>query len=127
MPIGNPPDLIGILVLLLATVTTNDMAAALGPYAAIFIAACGGAIFKLSGVEDAQMGQVKRYKFIAGRVLIATIASVGIAVGLAAVVPWAKPSITIVPIAAVIGYDPMLLFRFIGDIISKWTTKQAEK
>lgn len=128
----DPPDLMALLIVLLTAITTQEVARAVGPYAAIFVASCGGAALKLSGLKnspdtDNPLTRWEGCKYVAIRVLLATVLTVTGANLLHQVADWAKPQYTLVPIAFVLGYDYKVLFRWIGTLADKWTNRQIEK
>lgn len=126
------PDLLAFLTIILAAITTDQTARAVGPYAAIFVASCGGAALKLSGLKfspdtDNPLTRWEGCKYIAIRVLLATVLTVTAANLLHQIAAWAKPQYTLVPIAFVLGYDYKVTFSWIGALMDKWANRQIEK
>lgn len=128
----DPPDLMALLTIILAAITTQEVARAVGPYAAIFVASCGGAALKLSGLKtspdtDNPLTRWEGCKYIAIRILLATVLTVTAANLLHQLAGWAKPQYTLVPIAFVLGYDYKVLFSWVGTLVDKWANRQVEK
>lgn len=128
----DPPDLMALLIVILTEITTQEVARAAGPYAAIFVASCGGAALKLSGLKISPdtgnaMSRLEACKYIAIRVLLATVLSVTAANLLHRFIDWAEPEYTLVPIAFVLGYDYKVIFSWVGTLMDKWANRQIDK
>lgn len=128
----DPPDLMALLIVLLTAITTQEVARAVGPYAAIFVASCGGAALKLSGIKESPatgepMSRWDAWKYITIRVLLATVLTVTAANLLHLVAAWAKPEYTLVPIAFVLGYDYKVTFSWVGALTDRWANRQIDK
>lgn len=129
---SDPPDLMALLVVLLTAITTQEVARAVGPYAAIFVASCGGAALKLSEIKyqpgtELPLNRWFACRYILVRILLATVITVTVANLLQIVAPWAKPQYTLIPIALVLGYDYKVTFNWIGALMDKWANRQIEK
>lgn len=98
-----PSDLLTLLVALIAMITGREVAALVGPYAAICILACAGAGVALSGV-DKQMSNLEAAKYVSFRVLVAVCFTVGVAELVQQWFAWAKPRYTLMPLAFIIGW-----------------------
>lgn len=103
---AEPVDFGALVALLLVTVTSKEVAHAVGPYVAICVGAFAGAGFALTRSE-VPMGVTKGSAYIVIRVFAALVLTVPIAVYLQGEYPAAKMTWTIAPIAFCIGWvDP---------------------
>lgn len=100
---NQPPDIVALLVALMAVITTDTMAQQLGPYFAIALLAAGGALIALSGRHD-DMSTFQSLRFVLVRVLIALVLTVSVAQGVARIWPAIEPRYSLVPIALLIGW-----------------------
>lgn len=123
---NDPLDIIALLVALLTFVTSREVAAILGPYAAIMVAACGGAAVSLSG-NDREMTLWRATFYICVRVLLAFILTVAIAKGIKKGFEW-EPGVTMVPIAFAIGWirDYDGVRTWMGGIVDKFFSRKAD-
>jgi uncharacterized membrane protein YGL010W len=106
----DPVDLIGLFVALFALAVSKEVAALLGPYAAIIVLACAGAAVSLSST-DKVMTAGKACWYVTWRVLLAVAVTVSAAQILEALLPERaalilKPRYTIAPIAFFLGWFP---------------------
>lgn len=125
-----PLDLVGVLVALLTFIVSRDVAATVGPYAAIAILACAGAALSLSGAE-ANMESRWNWKslwFVSIRVLLAVSVTISIAEVLEHIVPWLKPRYSLSPIAFGIGWirDYDQVRDWFGRMIDRLTSKRID-
>lgn len=100
---NDPADLITLLIALIALITGREVAALVGPYAAVAVLACAGAGVALSGV-DRHMSNLEAAKYVSFRVFCAVCFTVGLAELAQSLVPWAKPRYTLMPLAFLIGF-----------------------
>jgi len=100
---NEPSDLLTLLVALIALITGREIAALIGPYAAIMILACAGAGVALSGV-DKHMNNWEAMRYVSFRVLVAVCFTVGLAELVQQWFAWAKPRYTLMPLAFLIGW-----------------------
>lgn len=127
---NEPLDLIGLLIALLAFIVSKDVAAAVGPYAAIAILACAGAALSLSGTEESMTSKLnwKSAWFVGIRVLIAIAITVSIAEVLEHIVPWLRPRYSVSPIAFAIGWirDYNQVRSWMGNLLDRLTSKRID-
>lgn len=97
-----PLDLIAALVALIALFTSKEIAQAIGPYAAIFVAACAGAAISISG-NAKEMSAWEATWYVTARVLMAVVLTVTIAYIVKMKAGWDVRH-TVIPIAFVIGW-----------------------
>ncbi len=98
----DPTDLVGLLVALIATIASPELARLVGPYMAIFIVSCAGAAFSASGTNSKMAAwSAARYIFI--RVFVALAVTVTVAEAVQAMWPAFRPRVTLIPLAFVIG------------------------
>lgn len=121
---NEPADLITLLVTLLAIIAGKEIAAILGPYAAIFLGACAGAALSLSANET-EMKPLPAVVFVSVRVLVAVVLTVFLAEFLQYFRPEWKARILVVPIAFVIGF--IRDYESIRSWINRMVKKRAEK
>lgn len=116
---NNPEDFVGLLIALISMITGREMAALLGPYAAIIVLAVGGAMVALNGHED-EMTAWQAARYVLVRVVLAVGLTVSLAELLTGWVPWAKPRYTLIPLAFAIGYirDYQAAIKFIWEKIA---------
>ena len=123
---NDPLDVIALLVALLTFVTSREIAAILGPYAAIVIAACAGAALSLSG-NDKEMTLWRATWYVGVRILLAFVLTVALAKGIKAQFEW-EPSVTLIPLAFGIGwvrdYDGMRSWAW--GLIDKFFQRKAD-
>lgn len=99
----NPIDLVGLLIALLAFAFSKDVAAIVGPYAAIVILASAGAALSLSGHEE-HFAPFRAFIYVLIRILVAVTLTVALAELLQHFVPSFAPRFTLVPLAFGIGW-----------------------
>lgn len=114
-----PSDLLTLLVALIAMITGREVAALIGPYAAIMVLACAGAGVALSGV-DKQMNNLEAIRYVSFRVLVAVCFTVGLAELVQQWFAWAKPRYTLMPLAFLIGYvkDYNVVAKSVSDAVA---------
>lgn len=100
---NEPSDLLTLLVALIALITGREVAALIGPYAAIMVLACAGAGVALSGV-DKHMTNWEAARYVSFRVLVAVCFTVAAAELVQQWFAWAKPRYTLMPLAFIIGW-----------------------
>ena len=122
----DPQDIVSILIALIAFVVSKEVAHLVGPYAAIVVLACAGAALSLSGNED-DLTYGHAVMYVGVRVLVAVVLTVAIAELMHNVIPWAKPRVTLVPLAFGIGWvkDYGGIRTWLGEIIDKFATRRA--
>lgn len=123
---GDPPDVVSLLVALVALIASKELAHLVGPYAAIVVLAAAGASLSLSG-HDEEITGAQAFIYVSVRVLVAASLTVALAELLQLAVPWAKPRYTLVPLAFGIGWirDYREVGTMIGDIITNIIKKRA--
>jgi len=124
--VGDPPDVVTLLIALVALIASKEIAHLVGPYAAIVVLACAGAALSLSGHdEDIKGGDAALY--IGVRVLVAVVLTVTLAELLQVAMPWLKPRYTLVPLAFGIGWirDYRAIRKWIGGVISRAVEKRS--
>lgn len=123
---NDPLDLVALLVALLTFVTSREVATILGPYAALMVAACGGAALSLSG-NDRDMTLWRATLYVGVRVLVAFVLVVAIAKGIKAQFD-VDPGITLIPLAFGIGWirDYDGVRAWVGGIIDKIFSRKAD-
>ncbi|MGL4834226.1 MAG: hypothetical protein ACRCXH_07440 [Shewanella sp.] len=99
---GAPSNFVDLLSLLLALVISRELAYLLGPYVAIAVLAFGGAGIALRRAEPRSAW--RSVEFVGFRVLLAVGMTVALAELLQALIPWANPRITLIPLSFAIGY-----------------------
>ena len=124
---SDPPDLVGVVIALLAFIVSKEVATTFGPYAAIMMLATAGASLSLSGSEE-NMGPWKAAWFVAIRVLLAIVITISFAELLQNLAPWLKPRYTMSPIAFGIGWirDYNQIRAWFGRMIELFTTKRID-
>lgn len=117
---NQPIDLVGLLIALLAFVFGKEMAAIVGPYAAIVILASAGAALSLSGHEE-HFEPWRAAWYVAVRILIAVTLTVALAELVQHFVPALLPRFTLIPLAFAIGWirDYDAVRRWCGDTIAR--------
>lgn len=107
-------DVVGLFVLIAATVFSNEAAAIVGPYLVIVVAAAIGASFKLSRKE--KMTRVDAVFFFLRVVILAVLLTAGAAKIANSYRPDIPIRVLIAPIALMIGYVdwPHLLSKIVG-------------
>jgi len=107
-------DVVGLFVLIAATVFSNEAAAAIGPYLVIVVASTIGASFKLSRKE--KMSRTEAVFFFLRVVGLAVLLTAGAAHIANSYRPDIPVRVLIAPIALVIGYVdwPHLLTKIVG-------------
>lgn len=124
---SDPVDIVSLLVALLAIIASKEIAALVGPYAAIFVLASAGAALSLSSTEKV-MTPVGAMLYVSIRVLVAVVLTAAIAELLQNVIPWAKPRYTLVPLAFGIGWikDYDTVKAWLASLIDKWASKRMD-
>jgi predicted membrane channel-forming protein YqfA (hemolysin III family) len=107
-------DVVGLFVLIAATVFSNEAAAIVGPYLVIVVAAAIGASFKLSRKE--KMTRTDAVFFFLRVVILAVLLTAGAAKIANSYRPDIPIRVLIAPIALMIGYVdwPHLLSKIVG-------------
>lgn len=100
---NQPPDIVALLIAVMAMITTDAMAQQIGPYCAIALLAAGGALIALTARHD-DMSTFQSLRFVMVRVLIALVLTVSIAQGVQRFWPAIEPRYSLVPIALLIGW-----------------------
>ena len=114
----DPLNFVQLLVALISLIAGLNIAHLVGPYAAIFVLACCGAIMSLTG-SDKEMTIGQGVWYVTFRVVLAWGLTVSVAELLETGIPWAKPRYTLVPIALGIGYirDYAHLVKIKGQVV----------
>lgn len=97
-----PVDFIALMIALLGMLTSQQVAAIAGPYAAIMVLAASGAAVSFS-LSDGQFSILQGVWYVSLRVLLAVVLTVSVAEFLTSFVDWLKPRYTIAPLAFAIG------------------------
>lgn len=95
-------DIVAFLVAVLTFVTSREIAQAVGPYAAVIVAASAGAAFSISGRGD-EMGARKASIYVSVRVLAAVAITISAALAVQKYTGWDARH-TLIPIAFLIGW-----------------------
>lgn len=124
---GDPQDIVSVLIALIAFVVSKEVAHLVGPYAAIVVLACAGAALSLSGTED-ELTYGRAVMYVGVRVMVAIVLTVAIAELMHGVVPWAKPKVTLIPLAFAIGWikDYGSIRSWLGGIVDRLATRRAD-
>ncbi len=124
MPSNEPADLIALLVALLSLIASKEVAALIGPYAAIFLLACAGAALSLSGNEK-EMPPIKAVWYVTVRIMVAIALTGALAELLQNIAPWMKPRYTLVPLAFGIGFirDYESVRKWAGSVVTRFTDR----
>lgn len=112
------PDVIGLFVFIATLMFSSDVAAVIGPYMVIVIAASIGGSFALARREPGTRTQAVWFFF---RVVgLAVLMTAGIAYLVSVWHPEFSPRLTIAPIALVLGYVewPTLLAKIVRGIFA---------
>lgn len=123
---ADPLDLVGLLVAVFAFVVSKEIAATVGPYAAILVLACAGAAISLSGHEKMRARDAcwyvtwRAFVAIAVTVMLAELVQIGFA--------QLKPRYTIAPIAFLIGWikDYNEILRSASALIGRVLQRKAD-
>lgn len=101
---NQPPiaDIVGLAVFIAALLFSSEVAAVVGPYMVIVVAATLGASFKVARRDKST--RTSAVLFFLRVVGMAVVLTVGIAVALNAYRPDLSPRVTVAPIALLIGY-----------------------
>lgn len=120
-------DLIALVVALFATLVNERVASLVGPYAAIAVLACAGAIISISG-NDKVMGTWASCKFFTGRVVVAVAVTVMLAQLLELAWPDLKPKYTVGPIALILGWirDYNAVLQSLMDAANRLIQRKAD-
>ncbi len=100
---NEPMDIISILMLVIATITSRELAQAVGPYAAIGVTAWAGAMFSLTGCNR-KMTNRQAMAYVIARIVLAVLLTVSFAEILHSLWPGARPRYTLPPLAFCIGW-----------------------
>lgn len=124
---ADPPDVVSLLVALVAFVVSKELAHLVGPYAAIVVLAAAGASLSLSG-HDEEITGAHAFVYVAVRVLVAAVLTVSLAELLQLMVPWAKPRYTLVPLAFGIGWirDYREVGAIAGDLVTSFLKRKVK-
>jgi len=124
--VGDPPDVVSLLIALVAIIASKEIAHLVGPYAAIVVLACAGASLSLSGSDENLTG-FRAVVYIGVRVLVAVVLTVTLAELLQVAVPWLKPCYTLVPLAFGIGWirDYSAVREWLGGIVDGIVKRKA--
>jgi len=122
---NEPQDFIGFVIAIMAALTSKEIAHLVGPYAAVIVLALAGSGLALTSYEKA-MTAFESCRYVAIRVLLAVTLTVSVAELLQAVMPWAKPRYTLLPIAFGIGMikDYKALMGWLGESIKNAVGKK---
>lgn len=117
---NEPLDIISLLMLVLATITSRELAQAVGPYAAIGITAWAGAMFSLTSCNKKMTNRQAAW-YVAARIVLAVLLTVSLAEILHSLWPSARPRYTLPPLAFCIGW--------VGDFerVKRWLVVGLEK
>ena len=99
----NPINFVDFVVGIVTLFAGANIAYLVGPYAAIFVVSCGGAILSLSG-SDKDMSVRESVAYITVRVVVACCVTVALAELLQYLFPKMQPKYSLIPIAFGIGY-----------------------
>lgn len=113
-----PIDFVAFVVAVLAMIASKEVAALVGPYAAIMVLACSGAALGLS-LSSEEFTARKAIFYVTLRVLLAVVLTIALAQALESVASWAKPKYTVAPLAFVIGYirDYRAVFNWFAEVV----------
>jgi len=95
-------DVVGLFVFIAALIFSSDVAAVVGPYMVIVVAATIGASFKVARREKSS--RLGAFLFFLRVVGLAVMLTAGAAAMLAAYRPDLEPRVTVAPIALLIGF-----------------------
>ncbi len=126
---SQPLDLVGIIIAVLSYMVSKDVAATVGPYAAIMILSCAGAALSLSGSEtEAGKFNLKAVWYVIVRIFLAVALTIVIAELLEKLVPWLQPRYSLSPIAFAIGWirDYDQVKTFLADLIKRFAEKRVD-
>ena len=123
----SPPDFLEFVLAIIAWIASREVAATVGPYAAIIVLACAGAALSLSGTQG-QLKYTNALLYIGIRAMVAIVLTVTLAELLQKVVPWASPRYTLTPIAFAIGWikDYNSVRAWLGGLIDRWANKRVD-
>ena len=127
MSVNEPTNLVDLLIALLAIIASKEIAALVGPYAAIIVLATSGAALSLSGHEDT-MTRSQAIGFVGIRILVAVTLTISIAELMQNIIPWAKPRYMLVPLAFGIGWirDYASVRQWVGSVIERFVGKRLD-
>lgn len=100
---GDPVDVITLFTVLLALVTSPDIAKLLAPYSGIVLAAVAGSGACLYEKREVMLA-LNALWYVAMRILLAVTLTVALAEGLQYIFQKAEPRLWVIPIAFLIGY-----------------------
>lgn len=125
--VQEPPDLVSLLIALLAFMVSKDVALLVGPYAAIAVLASAGAALALSGMEE-HLGLWRASWFVTVRLLVAIAITISLAEVLQRWIPAMQPRYTLSPIAFAIGWirDYDQLRASIGALFGRFLSKRID-
>lgn len=115
---NEPQDFIGFVIAIMAAITSKEIAHLVGPYAAVIVLALAGSGLALSS-NDKVMSALESVRYVGIRALLAVTLTVSAAELLQAVIPWAKPRYSMLPISFGIGMikDYKALMTWLGDSV----------
>jgi hypothetical protein len=115
---NEPHDFIALVIAIMAAITSKEVANLIGPYAAVIVLALAGSGLALSSY-DKVMSAFESLRYVLVRMLLAVTLTVSVAELLQAVIPWAKPRYSMLPIAFGIGMirDYKAVMTWLGESI----------
>lgn len=121
---NDPLDIVSLAIALVALIASPQVAAMVGPYAAIALLAITGAGIALSG-NNAEMTNWQACKYVSIRVLLALVLTVALAKFVQVFWPGLQPIFTLIPVAFGIGWirDYNKVIEWFGSILKR----KAEK
>lgn len=115
---NEPHDFIALVIAIMAAITSKEVANLIGPYAAVIVLALAGSGLALSSY-DKVLSAFESFRYVMVRMLLAVTLTVSVAELLQAVIPWAKPRYSMLPIAFGIGMirDYKAVMTWLGESI----------
>ena len=115
---NEPHDFIALVIAIMAAITSKEVANLIGPYAAVIVLALAGSGLALSSY-DKVLSAFESFRYVLVRMLLAVTLTVSVAELLQAVIPWAKPRYSMLPIAFGIGMirDYKAVMTWLGESI----------
>lgn len=122
----DPVDLMGFLVALLLLVTSNEIAQAVGPMAAIIVAASAGAAISISGHEQ-EMRALRAMWYVTVRVMVAVALSSSVSWAIHKATGWDARTM-LVPVAFGLGWirDYDELRKRVGVVLGRVFTRKLD-